>query len=140
SARSINTNGNKLFHFGTNLFYRCSMDLSFNQRRKKISTLIIEDDPYIGLSLKEDLKPYGPSVSAATKEDAFKLINEQYFDIALVDLHLVNSMGGLELLSILKQKGSYIIVLSEQTEEDIIKKAYESGAKHFLQKKSIQKE
>jgi DNA-binding response OmpR family regulator len=67
--------------------------------------LIIEDEREIAESLKARLEAEGfDAVAATTGEEGFFLVNEQAFDVVLLDVTLPGR-GGLEVLRMLRRRG-----------------------------------
>jgi DNA-binding response OmpR family regulator len=67
--------------------------------------LIIEDEREIAESLKTRLEAEGfDAVAATTGEEGFFLVNEQAFDVVLLDVSLPGR-GGLEVLRMLRRRG-----------------------------------
>ena len=99
-----------------------------------LSMLIIEDDKYTRLNLMEILRPFGAVEEATDLTTAEKKLKENQYDVVITDIELNQGREGLILISEIVKKGSYCIVVSSYDCEETIKKAYESGARHFLSK------
>ncbi len=103
---------------------------------KKIKILISEDDPFLSQMYSEKLEMEGYDVSLATDGDAaldkMKLIKP---DIVLLDL-LMPKKDGFEVLAEKAQdeqiKDIPVIVLTNLSQNEQIKKCYDLGAKDFL--------
>lgn len=105
----------------------------------KVSFLIIEDDKYMRLSLKEILKEFGSVEEASSySEGETKLLNYP-FDVVISDIDL-DGQSALPLLTRIKENNSHCIVVSSQEEDETIEKAYDLGVSHFLSKNRIRKE
>lgn len=101
--------------------------------KSKLSILIIEDDKYARLNLREILAPYGVLEEASDAETAFQKLKEYTFDIVITDIELGTS-SGVDIIPTIVKKGSHCIVVSSYESEAIIEKAYTSGASHYLAK------
>lgn len=101
--------------------------------KAKLSILIIEDDKYARLNLREILVPFGIVEEAVDLESAFSKLKERFYDIVLTDIELGNG-SGVDIIPTITQKGSHCIVVSSYENDDIIEKAYTSGATHYLSK------
>lgn len=100
---------------------------------QKLSFLIIEDDKYARLNLREILSPFGVIDEAADIETADKRLGERFYDIVLTDIELGED-SGVTLIEKIVRKGSHCIVVSSFENEEIIEKAYTLGARHYLSK------
>ncbi len=106
---------------------------------KKI--LIIEDDSFIQDMEAKKLRHSGYDVIfASTGEDALKKINESGIDIILLDIKLPN-FDGFEILKTIKQnpktKDIPVIVYSNESGDENIKRAKELGANKFMIKSNF---
>ena len=99
----------------------------------KLSFLIIEDDKYARLNLREILMPFGPCTEAPDIETARKKLSEAFYDIVITDIELGES-SGVDLIGNIVKLGSHCIVVSSYESEETIEKAYTLGAKHYLSK------
>lgn len=101
--------------------------------KSKLSFLIIEDDKYARLNLREILQSYGVIDEAADVQSAQEKLQTGFYDIVLTDIELGEG-SGIELISGIVKKGSHCIVVSSFECEETIEKAYNLGAKHYLSK------
>ncbi len=101
--------------------------------KSKLSILIIEDDKYARLNLREILNPFGILDEAADLETASTKIRDNFYDIVLTDIEL-GTGSGIDIIAAVKSKGSHCIVVSSYEHEDVIEKAYSLGASHYLSK------
>jgi len=101
--------------------------------KSNLGILIIEDDKYARLNLREILKPYGIVDEATDAASAFQKLNERTYDLVLTDIEL-GSNSGVEIIPTIVRKGSHCIVVSSYECEEVIEKAYNLGAKHYLAK------
>lgn len=101
-----------------------------------LSFLIIEDDKYARLNLREILQPYGIIEEAQSVNEANLKLASAHYDIILTDIELGEG-SGVDLIEKIVKKGAHCIVVSSYENEDVIEKAYTLGAKHFLSKFKI---
>jgi DNA-binding NtrC family response regulator len=100
---------------------------------KKLSFLIIEDDKYARLNLREILSGFGVIEEAADTTAALQKLSEHFFDMVITDIEL-GTESGVTLIEKIVKKGSYCIVVSSYEGDDVIEKAYSLGARHYLSK------
>lgn len=105
----------------------------------KLSFLIIEDDKYMRLSLKEILREFGTVDEASDYSDGERKLLSHSFDVVISDIDL-NGHSALPLFHLIRNKKSHCIVVSSQEEDETIEKAYALGASHFLSKDRIRRE
>ena len=101
--------------------------------KSKLSILIIEDDKYARLNLREILGAFGVLDEAIDTETAFEKLKNHFYDIVITDIELGNG-SGVEIIPTIIRKGSHCIVVSSYGQDDIIEKAYTLGASHYLSK------
>jgi len=101
--------------------------------KSKLSILIIEDDKYARLNLREILGQYGVLDEAPDSETAFSKLKDNFYDIVITDIELGNG-SGVDIIPTIVRKGAHCIVVSSYEHEDIIEKAYTLGASHYLSK------
>lgn len=101
--------------------------------KSHLSILIIEDDKYSRLNLREILQSYGILEEAADIATARQKLAERFYDIVLTDIELGQG-SGVDLIQEIVRKGSHCIVVSSYEGEETIEKAYSLGAKHYLSK------
>jgi DNA-binding NtrC family response regulator len=109
-----------------------------NQRKssymgRKLSMLIIEDDKYSRLCLREILQPFGIIEEATNQAEAEAKLHQHIYDLVVTDIDLGEG-SGMELISGIVRRGSHCIVVSSHEDEQIVEKAYQLGARHFLSK------
>lgn len=103
----------------------------------KGKVLVIEDTPDMALLIKGSLRNLYDIVFCVNGQEAIKTIDNEKFDIILLDLMLPD-ISGFELASIMKDnpnsKDAFIVVISAK--EDIASKvtAYSLGAINYLEK------
>ncbi len=103
---------------------------------KVLNILIIEDDKYTRIELKEILMKFGLVSEAKNLVEAFELINSQTFDLIITDIEL-EDRSGIEIIPAIVKSKAYCIVVSSYKEDDIIEAAYHLGVKHYLSKSKI---
>lgn len=96
--------------------------------------LLVEDDILSRMSLAEKLRSYGKVSLAGSGEEARFKIQNNKFDLAIVDLDLDRELEGLKLIPLLKESGSYVVVLSGRESDDVVVKAYQAGCQDYLVK------
>lgn len=101
---------------------------------KKIHILLIDDDKYFRLAIKQLLEPEAIFTEASSEGQAIDLINNNFFDIALIDMEIDGPKSGLTILKRTKAKLIHSIIISSQTDESIIEAAYQGKCDHFLTK------
>lgn len=101
--------------------------------KSHLSFLIIEDDKYARLNLREILHPFGVIEEAADVETASQKLSDRFYDIVITDIELGKG-SGVDLIERIVRKGSHCIVVSSYENEETIEKAYLLGAKHYLSK------
>ena len=102
---------------------------------QEISILIVDDQHTIRSLLTEVLSPRYRCVSVESASEALRLLDAQYFEVALIDLGLPG-MSGLSLCRLVTNRHSRtaVIVVSGQTDEQSIAEALKAGASDFLTK------
>lgn len=101
--------------------------------KPKLSFLIIEDDKYARLNLREILQPFGVTDEAINLEEARKHLAERFYDIVITDIELGQD-NGVDIIESIVKKGSHCIVVSSYEGDETIEKAYTLGARHYLSK------
>ncbi len=101
-----------------------------------LSVLIIEDDKYSRLHLREILRPFGLVEEASTYKEAQEKLKDRFYDIVITDIELGEG-SGIDLIPLVVRKGSHCIVVSGFEEDATIEKAYTLGARHYLSKFKI---
>jgi two-component system, OmpR family, response regulator len=98
--------------------------------------LLLEDDPFLGRSIKSRLEEAGLGVTwETTLRQALARNQSEAFEIMLVDLTLPDG-NGLQLVDLLRKNGSRIpiIALSEMPDDDTLELAFETGVDDYLKK------
>ncbi len=98
--------------------------------------LVVEDEPKVANALSGGLTAERYDVRvASTGEEAFFLVNEDSFDLVLLDLMLPRR-DGLEILAALRKRGVHtpvLILTAKDTVEDRVQ-GLDSGADDYLVK------
>jgi DNA-binding NtrC family response regulator len=105
---------------------------------KKIQTLIVDDEALIRDLIKRELNRNCEITMASNSKDALKEIQNNTYDLALIDLNLGeigNKHAGLKLIEAAAEKDIYVIVLSGETNQEINEKAEDLGAARIFSKK-----
>ncbi len=107
--------------------------------KTKLSIIALEDDKYFSIHLKEILSPFG-NVTIVYSLDEFQLqIQKMNYQLLITDINLGSDNHGLEALKTAQRvHGLHSIVVSSDTSEATIERAYQLGAHHFLSKDKIQ--
>lgn len=100
--------------------------------------LVVDDDPYILISLEFLMKKSGYEVTVARNgQEAFTLLNSHVPDIVLLDI-MMPDVDGYEICSYIKKtetlKCCKVVFMSAKTKEADIKKGYELGASLYITK------
>ncbi len=103
---------------------------------KALRFLIIEDDKYFRLTLREILKEYGIIEEATSTSEAQAKLKDNIYDIVLTDIEL-GSDNGVDLIPLIKKHHEHCLVVSSYEGDDIIEKAYARGARHYLSKNQL---
>lgn len=105
-------------------------------RPQDIKVCIIDDDPYIVEIYRTKISQKGYQVIMADNgEDGLALIREQKPDVALIDVKMPK-MDGLTLIEIMQKdpelKKIPVVILTNQDDEETIKRAAGTKHKFFL--------
>lgn len=99
-----------------------------------LQILLVEDDPLTLRLSKRTLSRFGKITTATSFVEAQNLISKSIFDVAFFDMNLNGSLHGLDLVSLAQSKNLYSVVLSGESQGEVIKTAFERGAKDYLLK------
>lgn len=109
-----------------------------------IKILIVDDDPYILMSLEFLMKKSGYAVSVARNgKEALKLVDDIVPDVVILDI-MMPDVDGYAICSYIKstphlQHGKVIFLTARSKEADI-RKGYELGAEMYITKPFSTKE
>ncbi len=101
--------------------------------KSKLSLLIIEDDKYSRLNMRELLAPFGLLDEACDVLTAQEKLKTNTYDIVLTDIELGEGTG-IDLIPTIVRRGAHCIVVSSFECDEVIEKSYTLGAAHFLAK------
>lgn len=101
--------------------------------KSNLSLLIIEDDKYSRLNLREILQPFGVIEEATNVPEAREKLKSRVYDIVITDIELGDG-SGVEIIPEIVKRGSHCIVVSSYENEEVIENAYTLGARHYLSK------
>lgn len=109
--------------------------------KDKLAILLIDDDEVDRLAIKRELKKTQLSVDiceVTTGNQVIKTLNEQYFEVILLDYSLPGS-NGLELIKSIKSLGIKrpLIVLTGQGDEEIAVEIMKVGAADYICKNKV---
>lgn len=107
--------------------------------KSALNILIIEDDKYTRLNLREILQPFGLIEEADDLKSAELKLSGAFHDLVITDIDLGKN-SGVELIPKIVSRGSYCIVVSSFEDDSVIEKAYTLGAKHFLSKFKVREQ
>jgi DNA-binding NarL/FixJ family response regulator len=99
--------------------------------------LIVEDQMISAKGIERTLKRSGFQVTgiAANEKEALKLISEDLPDLAIVDLKLKGGRDGIDVAhQIQTQFGLPVVILTANTDDETIERAYHLGAYGYLVK------
>jgi DNA-binding NtrC family response regulator len=101
--------------------------------KARLSLLIIEDDKYSRLNLREILQPFGVIEEATNVPEAREKLKSYAYDIVITDIELGDG-SGVEIIPEIVKRGCHCIVVSSYENDETIEKAYTLGARHYLSK------
>jgi two-component system copper resistance phosphate regulon response regulator CusR len=100
------------------------------------SILIVEDEPNLGLSIKEGLIEYGfDAIYVSSVEDALNLLSNKHFDLVLSDI-VMPEKSGVDFLSSVRSKGNntpFVFLTALGSTDDKVN-GLELGADDYLVK------
>ena len=108
--------------------------MSDNESLKYKRILIVDDEPDV-LDTLEELLPMCDVVKATAFDEAKKLLETQYFDIAILD---IMGVDGYELLEIAKQREVIPVMLTAHAlSPENLAKSYKEGAASYVPKEEM---
>lgn len=99
-----------------------------------MTILIIEDDPYICLGLKEALQNNNTIIKTAYNLQEARLNYGMDIDLIILDIHLPDGLGTEFINEIRLQSNTPILCLSAINEEETIVEALNNGADDYVTK------
>ena len=103
-------------------------------KKQNLKILVVDDDQYFRMGLTSIIEDYGLITEASSEKEALNLIENEFFDLALIDMQMETDQAGLSVLSEAVKKNIHSIILSSYDNDEVTEKAYESGCHHFLTK------
>ncbi|GBF51266.1 response regulator receiver domain protein [Leptospira ryugenii] len=103
----------------------------------KINVLVVEDEPFLGLNIKQKIESFGHHVIAVVPsgDEAFQIVAEKVPDLILMDINLEGSLDGMETADSLKERFSVpILFLTGNLDESHQKKIKDVPSYRFLPK------
>jgi len=107
-----------------------------NSAKKSFSILVVDDDLHMRKSLRDLLEIYGMNSTLADDgQQAIELLNNNHFDLVLLDINMPKK-NGLQVMNEINHHYSetHIIVLSGETSFENTRQAFRMGANDFLNK------
>ena len=102
--------------------------------KRNIKILLVDDDVYFRLAVKEVISDFCLIHEATSADEAIELINQEHFDIALIDMQMQTDECGLRVLESSTKSNIHSIILSSYDNDIVTQKCYEKGCEHFLAK------
>jgi DNA-binding NtrC family response regulator len=104
-----------------------------------VRILIVDDEPTILLGLSHVLRRTGATVTPCLgREEAEEAIQNQLFDLALLDVRLSGSeaRAGLDFVTRLKERSPHtqVIVMTAYGTDEVRREAIARGASHYYDK------
>jgi DNA-binding response OmpR family regulator len=109
-----------------------------NGMNESYKILVVDDDPYILMSLEFLMKKNGYDVMVARNgKEALELVNKQLPQLVLLDI-MMPDVDGYEICRYIKAsnalKQTKVVFMSAKTKETDIKKGYDLGASLYVTK------
>ena len=117
-----------LFHFENVFHYK------FLMKKTNLSMLLVDDDQYFRLAVRNIISEFGLITEASSEEEAKELIAQNHYDMALIDMQMDSNEDGLNVLKNSVRAGIHSIILSSYNDDEVTEMAYEAGCHHFLTK------
>ena len=106
------------------------------KEQKNIRVLIIEDDAFTALSLKEYLGKWGGYEVIDVIEDGQVAINQCEFlqpDMMLVDIHLEGEKSGFDVVAEIKQKHTFpVLYITADLSDEVVVKSLDTEPSGYL--------
>ncbi len=105
---------------------------------KRLTILIVEDDPHSQLYFTKLLSGMYDTAAADSAAEAWELLHERSFDLVLMDISLKGDEDGLSLTRRLRAEEAYatlpIVAVTAYAFPDDRKRAIEAGCTDYLPK------
>ncbi|BDA77142.1 hypothetical protein LPTSP3_g00720 [Leptospira kobayashii] len=103
----------------------------------KKNILVVEDEPFLGLNIKQKIESFGFNVIAVVPsgDEAFQIVSEKVPDLILMDINLEGSLSGMETAESLKNQFSVpILFLTGFLDDDHKRKISKDPSYGYLMK------
>ncbi|HSE29338.1 MAG TPA: response regulator [Candidatus Saccharimonadales bacterium] len=105
--------------------------------KKQFSVLIIEDEEALAKALKQRFEADGFLATVALDGvEAIPLIESNSFDLIILDI-LMPNLDGWDVLESVRDKNKLVLVLSNLSQPEDIRRAKSLGAKDYLVKSHV---
>lgn len=105
----------------------------------RLRVLVIDDDPIHREMTRRILGDAYRLHEAETGEEALDLIDRLRFDAVLLDNRLPD-YSGIELLPLLAEHGTHVVMMTSLVTEELIAAAQTGGCQQILQKDTLTRE
>lgn len=108
-----------------------------NNHQEPVRVLIVDDEAYIRLDLREMLKSLGYEVvgEAADAPSAIELARQVRPDLVLMDIKMTPEMDGITAADVLtSEKIAPVVLVSAYSQADLIERAKEAGVAGYVVK------
>lgn len=105
---------------------------------RKLSIMILDDEPIVGKRLKPALEKYASDVEVEVYEDSSEAVarlNEKDFDIVVTDVRM-DEINGIQVLEhvMSKSKSTKVIIITGYATVEVAREALVKGAFDFIAK------
>lgn len=98
--------------------------------------LIVDDEPLVGIRLKQSLEPHGYRIDTALSgREAVKKVQEGHFDAVVTDIRM-DDIDGIEVLNQVQalSPGTHVIIITGYATIELAREALAKGAFDFIAK------
>jgi DNA-binding NtrC family response regulator len=103
-------------------------------KKTTLNILLVDDDQYFRLGVRNIISNFGLVTEASSETEAFELLKQNHYDLALIDMQMDSDESGISVLKETIKKNIHSIILSSYDNDDVTERAYEAGCQHFLTK------
>ena len=103
-------------------------------KKTNLNILLVDDDQYFRLGVLSIIRDFGIVTEASSAQEALEILENQHFDLALIDMQMEENESGISVLHKAKSKEIHSIILSSYDNDETTEKAYDGGCDHFLTK------
>ena len=100
--------------------------------------MVVEDDKLTLKAYEKLLSPYFEMIMCSSVEEYLRNLNDNKFDLFIVDISLKSDVDGLQLIRGLREKNDYkntpVIVITAHAFIRDERNAYDAGATAFIRK------